>query len=124
MSIWRFNLQQMHEIIEQHKDLIHHLCVQNNVHTLHFFGSITEPERFHKESDIDILVSFDLNELSPEEYTDSYFSLQFGLEDLLGRTVDITTERSINNPFFQEELDRTKVLFYDASLKEVDACSV
>lgn len=50
-----------------------------------------------------------------ETYTDSYFGLLFALEELLGREVDLTTERSVKNPHFKKELEATKALFFDSS---------
>ena len=41
------------------------------------------------------------------------------MEELLNREIDITTIRSIKKPYFQKELEDTRVLFYD-SLTEVD----
>lgn len=104
----------MIELIEKNRQEIQEICERNHVDALYFFGSITTPEKFREDSDIDILVSFTLDETNPEEYTASYFQLLFSLEDLLGREIDITTTRSVKNPFFLEELNKTKVLFFDS----------
>ena len=104
----------MSPIIEHNQTDIHRICQENNVKLLYFFGSVLNPEKFSHESDIDVLVSFK-SDISMETYTDSYFGLLFALEELLGREVDLTTERSVKNPYFKEELEATKILFYDIS---------
>lgn len=108
----------MHSIIEENRNKITDICEQNNVKSLYFFGSVTDPERFRPDSDIDVLVSFK-DDISMDEYTDSFFRLLFSLEDILERKVDITTERSVKKPYFRDELDKTKVLFFE-SLSAVD----
>ena len=104
----------MNALIENHKDKIFELCERNHVKSLYLFGSVTDTSRFTEESDIDILVSFKMEEITLEEYTDAYFNLLFNLEDLLGKEIDIITERSVSNPFFKEELENTKVLLFDS----------
>ncbi|MEM9888211.1 MAG: nucleotidyltransferase domain-containing protein [Bacteroidota bacterium] len=103
----------MHSITKENRVAISEVCERNHVASLHFFGSILDHSRFNEDSDIDILVAFK-ETLSLEDYTDCYFNLIFDLEDLLGRNIDITTERSLSNPYFIAELERTKVLFYQA----------
>lgn len=108
----------MNSLIENNRIAIRQTCEENNVRSLYFFGSIVKARKFRSDSDIDILVSFK-DGITLEEYTDSYFRLLFELEELLSRKIDITTERSVKNPYFRKELDKTKVLFYD-SLMEVN----
>jgi len=108
----------MDALIKNNKYEIYRMCEENNVKSLYFFGSVIDPRKFSPNSDIDILVSF-REDISNEEYTDSYFRLLFGMEELLKREIDITTIRSIKKPYFKKELEDTRVLFYD-SLTEVD----
>jgi predicted nucleotidyltransferase len=105
--------QMLHPIIEENRVAITEICEQQQVQALYFFGSVVDLDRFHDHSDIDILVSFHDN-LSPETYTECYFQLLFDLETLLEREIDITTARSVKNPYFRAELDRTKELFFEA----------
>lgn len=104
----------MHQIIKQHKQAILNLCHKHHVARLSLFGSVLQSKKFKKDSDVDILVSFKIKQLSLEAYTDAYFQLTFDLEDLLKRSIDITTERSLSNPYFIQELERTKVVLFDA----------
>jgi hypothetical protein len=46
--------------------------------------------------------------------TDRYLGLMVDLEDLLGRPVDLVSATSIRNPYFREELQRTRVPLYAA----------
>jgi uncharacterized protein len=85
------------------------LCQQNKVKSLFAFGSVTR-EDFNDSSDIDLVVDFD--EKDPFKYTDLYFNLKSRLELILKRQVDLLEERAIRNPFFQQELERTKVMIY------------
>ncbi len=67
---------------------------------LALFGS-TVRDAARVDSDIDILVSFDGPATS-----ERYFGVQFFLEDLLGRPVDLVTDRALRpelRPFIEKE---------------------
>jgi len=67
---------------------------------LALFGS-TARDAARSDSDVDILVSFD----GPAS-SDRYFGVQFYLEDLLGRPVDLVTEKALRpelRPFIERE---------------------
>lgn len=53
------------------------------------FGSVVRDEA-NEDSDIDVLVAFDGPATSAR-----YFGVQFYLEDLLGRSVDLVTEKAL-----------------------------
>ena len=76
------------------------------------FGSAVRGQ-FGKESDIDFLISF-LDDISVEEYTDNYFTLHYKLRELFNRDVDIITKRSLSNPYFIDNLNKTRSLIYEA----------
>lgn len=57
------------------------------------FGSFARDEATD-ESDLDILVSFD----RPATWR-SYFGVQFYIEDLLGRRVDLVTDKALRSEF-------------------------
>ena len=59
------------------------------VKTLAIFGSITRDEA-HGKSDVDILVLFDR-----KATFDLFMDLKFYLEDLLGTTVDLVTDKAL-----------------------------
>ena len=92
-----------------HISEIKKLCEQYKVDKLYAFGSVLT-DRFSKDSDVDLVV--DIKDKDPISYSDLYFDLKFGLEDLLGRRIDLLEERAIKNPYFRKRLDETKQLIY------------
>lgn len=106
----------MHTIITDHIDEIARLCRQHGVGLLYAFGSVCT-EKFGEQSDIDLLVSF--QQMSFGDYADNYFSLANKMEALLGRPVDLITDKSLSNPYFIKSLNRTKTLIYGQPDKEV-----
>ena len=59
---------------------------------------------------------FERNEIP--KFVSNYFELQFALEDLLCRKVDLLEYAAIRNPFFKEEVDETRKLIFE-SLKNI-----
>jgi uncharacterized protein len=71
-----------------------------NVADLALFGS-TARDSAREDSDIDILVSFDGAATSAR-----YFGVQFYLEDLFGRPVDLVTDKALRaelRPYIEKE---------------------
>jgi uncharacterized protein len=76
------------------------LSARYGVTDLALFGS-TARDAARPDSDVDVLVSFD----SPAT-SDRYFGVQFFLEDLLGRPVDLVTRKALRpelRPFVENE---------------------
>ncbi len=76
------------------------LSARYGVERLALFGS-TARDSDRPGSDIDILVSFDGPATS-----ERYFGVQFFLEDLLGRPVDLVTDKALRSelrPFIERE---------------------
>ena len=76
------------------------LVARYGVNRLALFGS-TVRDAARADSDIDILVSFDGPATS-----ERYFGVQFFLEDLLGRPVDLVTDKALRpelRPFIERE---------------------
>jgi predicted nucleotidyltransferase len=76
------------------------LVARYGVARLALFGS-TARDAARPDSDIDILVSFDGPATSAR-----YFGVQFYLEDLLGRPVDLVTDKALRaelRPFVERE---------------------
>lgn len=70
---------------------------------LALFGSVIRDEAT-SESDIDVLVSFD----GPAD-SERYFGLQFYIEDLFGRPVDLVTNKALRpelRPYVEAEAVR------------------
>lgn len=99
------------ELIRRNMAQIIALCEKYKVKDLYAFGSILT-DKFNDKSDVDLVVIFDRESLSPLEYADNYFGLRFALEDLFHREVDLVEYEAIRNPYFKEEVDETKRAIY------------
>lgn len=73
------------------------------------FGSVLT-NRFRDDSDIDLLVNFNKEEIS--DYFDNFFELKYALEALLGRSIDLVEEHNIKNPYLKASIDSSKTLIY------------
>ena len=72
---------------------INQFCLQNKIQELAIFGSVLRDD-FNPDSDLDFLVVFDPNrKLSLMDLV----GIQYQLEDLTGRNVDLIEKRSILN---------------------------
>jgi predicted nucleotidyltransferase len=98
-------------LLEEHGREIELLCVRYKVKQLYAFGSVLT-ERFKENSGIDLIVDFQL--LDPFAYTENYFSLKFGLENILKRKIDLLEAQEIHNPFFKKAVDSQRRLLYAA----------
>jgi len=76
---------------------------------LYAFGSFLTAE-FNSNSDIDMIVDFE--EIDMKDYVDNYFDLKFSLQEIFKRSVDLLEEQAIKNPYFKQELNLTKELVY------------
>lgn len=73
-------------------------CERHGVLRLRVFGSALT-ERFDEQtSDVDFLVTFLPGR---ENVFHDFFDLKAELEEILGREVDLISERAIKNPFFK-----------------------
>ena len=96
--------------IDQIKPAIRDLCSCLRVKKLDIFGSAAT-DQFGSQSDVDVLVLF---KQDGGGLFDRYFDLKEGLEQILNRDVDLITEGSIKNPYFKQEIERTKKNVYTA----------
>lgn len=99
ISLLKDNLSQLNLIFQSHK-----------VEKAYVFGSAVSG-RFSKDSDIDFLISFQ-SEIEPLERGELWWSLYDTLRALFKKEIDIMTESSLKNPYFIQEIDRTKELIY------------
>ncbi len=102
----------MHLSIEQHRIEIAALCQQVGVRRLDVFGSATGDAFDEHASDVDFVVDFDGG--PGFDHFDAFFSLKEGLEAMFGRTVDLVTRSSIENPYFRERVEQSQELVYAA----------
>lgn len=92
----------MQLIIEKRKKKIKALCEMLKIKKLYAFGSVVSNDNFKENSDLDFLISFD-DSLTPEEYSENYFLLQYKLRELFNCGIDVITERFLSNPYFMEK---------------------
>ena len=95
--------------LDNFKNDIFKLCLQNKVKALYVFGSVLT-DRFNEKSDIDLIV--DIDSQDPFEYADYYFNLKFALQDLIKRPIDLLEDKAIKNPYIRQNIDHSKFLIY------------
>ena len=102
----------MTDLIEKNRTAIADLCRKFKVQRLAVFGSATSHRFDPARSDVDFL--YTLQSVPPGEYADNFFGLANELESLLGRRVDLVSEKSIRNPYFRESIDESRQPLYEA----------
>jgi uncharacterized protein len=100
----------MQKSIEKKLPKITELFVKHHITRAYLFGSVLT-DKFNRKSDVDFLVTIDPS-LEPIERGGHLWDLLFELEALIGRKIDLLTEKSLKNPYFIEELNETKQLIY------------
>lgn len=73
-------------------------CEKHGVLRLRVFGSALTDRFDEQTSDVDFLVTFLPDR---ENLFHDFFDLKVELEEILGRKVDLISERAIKNPFFK-----------------------
>lgn len=96
-------------VLDNYKKDIRLLCSNHKVKELYAFGSVLS-DKFNRDSDIDLLVSFQPIDISL--YADNYFDFKFSLQNILKRPVDLLEEKAIKNPYFKQSIDKKKQLIY------------
>ena len=87
------------------------LFTKHKIRNAYVFGSVLT-NKFNRKSDIDLLVNF-IDYSDPLQVGQSIWDLEDALENLTARKIDLLTERSLKNPYFIQELDKTKELIYE-----------
>lgn len=99
------------ELLKSNLDLIEVLCERYGVVKLDVFGSVLK-EDFSAESDIDFLVRFKRDQQMNALH--QYFDFKEALEALLHRNVDLVCANAIRNPYFKQEVERSRQPLYAA----------
>ena len=102
----------MTPILEACRDAVADLCRRYGVERLDVFGSAARTDFDPNRSDIDLVVRFRDTRLPG--YADRYLGLVDELEKLLGRHVDLLTERSLRNPLFIKSVAEDRRQLYAA----------
>jgi predicted nucleotidyltransferase len=102
----------IHQFVEKNRKQINRLCEKYHVSRLDLFGSATGDSFDPAASDLDFVVTFE--DLPLGQRADAYFGLLEELQKVLGRPVDLIMESAVENPYFAEELERSKEQLYAA----------
>lgn len=100
------------DVIGAQKEAVAEQCRRFGVSRLELFGSAVRHDFDSDRSDFDFIVRF--TDTRPGSYADRYLDFADALEALLGRKVDLLTERSIRNPYFREAVNAGRQLVYEA----------
>lgn len=106
-----YYIKTMNNLIEQNRTAIIAICEQFEVARMYAFGSVVDIH-FNEKSDIDFLLFFKEN-LSIQEHTSCFFEIKYQLENLLKRSIDLVTKRSLTNPYLIQNIDDNKQLIYE-----------
>lgn len=96
----RMTREELLALLSEHKPV---LAQRFGVTSLRLFGSFAR-DAAREGSDVDVLVGFE-GPATPE----AYFGVQFYLEDLLDRPVDVVTERALR-PAFKPYVERDAIV--------------
>lgn len=102
----------MNPLLEQHRQQVAEACQRFEVERLEAFGSATREDFDPAQSDVDLIVRF--RTPGAPGYADRYLDLAESLERILGRRVDLVTERSLRNPVFLRNIAADRATVYAA----------
>ena len=106
-------------VIDDFRGSLAEQCKRFGVRRLEVFGSAARGDFDPASSDFDFIVSF--ADKTPDTYADRYIDFAAAVEQLLGRRIDLLTERCIRNPFFRREVDAARQVVYDERGQEAAA---
>ena len=92
------------------KKVLSDIFRNHSVEKAYLFGSVVNGD-LHKESDIDFLIRFKSG-IEPVKRGELWWSLYDILRDLFNKEIDLINEASLKNPYFIEEVNKTKKLIY------------
>lgn len=99
-------------LVEQKKQGIADLCRRHEVRRLDLFGSAAHGDFQPERSDLDFIVQF--TRTGYAGYADAFLDFADALEKLLGRKVDLLTERMIRNPYFRTTVEASRQTVYES----------
>jgi uncharacterized protein len=103
----------MTSIVSDKLDAIAVLARKHGAARLFLFGSGLSNNFDRQRSDLDFLVEFEA--MPPPAHANSYFGLMEDLEQLLGLPIDLIEPGPISNPYFRDEIERTRQPLYEAA---------
>lgn len=93
-------------LLSEHLEPLRELCRRYGVERLEVFGSAAKGTFDPATSDLDFIARF-RDPLEPG-YCDRFCGFADAAEVLMGRPVDLLTERMIRNPSFREDVDAVR----------------
>jgi len=102
----------MLKLITDHLCEIEALCVKYGVRRLELFGSGARGDFDPQTSDLDFFVEF--HDLGWRGSFKRYMGLLMGLEDMLGRKVDLVEPDVVTNPYFIRVANKHRQVVYAA----------
>jgi len=105
------------KLIENKISDVYDLCQKYNVLKLYLFGSMAN-NNYKNDSDIDFVVYF-LPDIPLEDYADNFFDFIYELQNLFNRKIDLVSGKAMKNPFFIQEIEKTKKLIYDYTNQKI-----
>ena len=109
----------MRSVLEKNKGKLAEECRRFGVQRLEVFGSAAHDDFDPAKGDFDFIVSF--ADKTPGTYADRYFDFATAVERLLGRKIDLLTERCIRNPYFRSAVEAARQIVYDERSQEAVA---
>ncbi len=103
----------MNSFLQNKSEEISKLCFQSKVKRLFAFGSVISDRFDAAKSDLDFLVEIN-RQADPLAQGENMLNLWNGLEKMFNKPVDLLTPDSLRNPVLKAEIERTKVLIYEA----------
>lgn len=100
----------MDPIIKKNQEKIINVCKKRNIISLTLFGSAVTDKFDPGKSDIDFLVEF--GEMRPGEHAIQFFGFIEDMKELFHRSIDAIEPSAIQNPFFLNEIQQSKVVIY------------
>lgn len=88
-------------------------CRRHHIAECALFGSATQAAEGVVPGDLDVLVTF--APLEPRMKAEEYAALAAELEAIMGMPVDVMVSTAVRNPYLAEEIERTKVVLYEAA---------
>ncbi len=100
----------IHPSIQPYLPQVIELLKKHKIKNAYFFGSVLS-EQFSPTSDVDFLVNLQEG-LDPVDAGEHLWNLEDELRNLLNRNIDLLTERSLKNPYFIYQLNKTRFSIY------------
>lgn len=100
------------KLVAKRQEKVDALCRKYHVRELDLFGSAATGEFRPRRSDIDFMVRFEAS--SPAEHAQRYFGLLEDLQDLFHRRIDLIEPGAVDNPYFLESAEKSRVRIYAA----------